>query len=107
MLPRHSRAVIRAMITSPAIRTRQRKAARQRLIRVSAPTRTLMQFRVVPLVGNPDPWNFATTLAALQTALPIAFSEMQPPLLVGPGQIGSFIPGAGKTSTRILTIADG
>ena len=60
-------------------------------------TRTLMQFRVVPLVGNPDPWDFATTLAALQTALPNAFSEMQPPLLLGPGQIGSFIPGAGKT----------
>ena len=42
-------------------------------------TRTLMQFRMVPLSGSPDPYNFAETLSLLNTALPIAYAASQPP----------------------------
>jgi spore coat protein A, manganese oxidase len=41
-------------------------------------TRTLMQFRVVPLSGSPDPYDFAASLCLLNRALPIAYANQQP-----------------------------
>jgi len=42
-------------------------------------TRTLMQIRVGALSGAPDPLNFASTLSALQTALPAAYQASHVP----------------------------
>jgi spore coat protein A len=42
-------------------------------------TRTLMQIRVVPLVGAKDPLDFAATYAALRTALPAAYQSSHIP----------------------------
>jgi spore coat protein A len=42
-------------------------------------TRTLMQIRVVSLVGAKDPLDFAATYAALQTALPAAYQSSHIP----------------------------
>lgn len=42
-------------------------------------TRTLMQLRVVPLVGAKDPLDFAATYAALQTSLPAAYKASHEP----------------------------
>jgi len=58
-------------------------------------SRTLLQFRVVPLVGRPDPLDFASTLAALETALPIAFNTSQSALLSN--ALGLYVAGSGKT----------
>jgi spore coat protein A len=41
-------------------------------------TRTLMQFRVVPLSGSPDTYDFAATLDLLDRALPLAYANQQP-----------------------------
>jgi spore coat protein A len=61
-------------------------------------TRTLMQIRVVALTGSPDPYDFASNLPLLNTALPIAFADTQPALLATPAQIGTFVSGGlGKT----------
>jgi FtsP/CotA-like multicopper oxidase with cupredoxin domain len=57
-------------------------------------TRTVMQFRVVPLTGTADPETFATTLAKLQdpsptstTGLAAAFAKAQEPLPFPPGTV--------------------
>jgi spore coat protein A len=42
-------------------------------------TRTLMQFRIVPLSGASDPMNFYTTLNALKTGLPAAYQASHVP----------------------------
>jgi spore coat protein A len=42
-------------------------------------TRTLLQFRVVPLTGTADPLDHKATLAALQTALPKAYHDSHVP----------------------------
>jgi spore coat protein A len=58
-------------------------------------TRTLMQIRVKSgphISGEP---NFNQTLEMLQAALPIAFSESQPPLLWN--DVGTYVEGNGKT----------
>jgi len=58
-------------------------------------TRTLMQMRVKNgphISGEPD---FGQTLTMLRAALPIAFSESQPPLLSN--DVGSYVAGDGKT----------
>lgn len=46
-------------------------------------TRTIMQFNVINAV-TPDPMTYATTLAALNTALPGIFSSTQPTPIIAP-----------------------
>ncbi len=51
-------------------------------------TRTIMQFKVVPLTGPADPDNFATTLAKLQnpaTGLPNVFATTEPAHIIPDG----------------------
>ncbi len=42
-------------------------------------TRTLLQFRIVPLVGAADPMNFHSTMDALEAALPGAYRDSHEP----------------------------
>jgi spore coat protein A len=57
-------------------------------------TRTLLQIRVAtgPVSTEPD---FTTALNLLNTGLPAAFANTQPPLLSN--QVGQYVPGLGKT----------
>lgn len=55
-------------------------------------TRTLMQFRMVPLVGAADPMDFEKTFNALQTALPKAYRNSHEPF--GEVDLNENSPGA-------------
>jgi spore coat protein A len=57
-------------------------------------TRTLMEIRVGALTSPPDPFNFDSTVAALNTELPAAYDASQPP----------DIPDSTAVRTRHLTL---